>query len=364
MKLCNCNYYELEKRLADEKIILFGVGDYFHYYIAEHIPLGLVKNIVYFIDNNATDSYIQIYNRKIPIYKPTRLIEEKNCVVMLTSSNYMKEMYQQLESLKLDDSIKCYAYPMILANSVGSGVQLQKIFNSSSRQKIPKVIHCFWFSGDKKPEAYQKCIDSWKRICPDYKINEWNMSNYDYTKNQFMKQAIEAKKWAFASDFARLDIIYQQGGIYMDMDVELIKLLDDFLGNKAFFTYDMNLDIDLGTFGSEPRNILIKNLMRLYDNVEFNGDLKSMNWFCQPRYIRTALKEFGVKLDGNMQIIDDMVFLPRNYLSPKDQVIYESGVISKNTYAIHHYNAGWKEDDYRSKRVKNNREIWKVIYRE
>ena len=223
------------------------------------------------------------------------------------------------------------------------------------------MIHSFWFSGQQKPKEYQSCIDSWKRFCPDYKIYEWNMNNYDYTKNSFMNQAIKKKKWAFASDFARLDILYHHGGIYMDMDVELIKSLDDLLVNKAFFTFDVNMDIDLGTFAVQEDNLLIKKIMGIYEALEFSDNPRHMNWFCQPRFIRPVLKDFGLKLNGKTQVIDGMIFLSRNYLSPKDSIIYELSAMSEDTYAIHNYNAGWKEGDYRNRRILNNRALCNLI---
>ena len=99
---------------------------------------------------------------------------------------------------------------------------------------IPKKIHYCWVGGNSKPPLVKKCIQSWKKYCPDYEIIEWNESNYDISKNIYMKQAYEAKKWAFVTDYMRLDIIYEHGGIYLDTDVELIKNIDDLLSNEAF----------------------------------------------------------------------------------------------------------------------------------
>ena len=92
---------------------------------------------------------------------------------------------------------------------------------------IPKKIHYCWFGGNPMPEKDKKCIESWKRYCPDYEIIRWDESNYDVSKNRYMKEAYEEKKWGFVPDYARLDIIYNEGGIYLDTDVELVKNLDD-----------------------------------------------------------------------------------------------------------------------------------------
>ena len=99
---------------------------------------------------------------------------------------------------------------------------------------IPKVIHYCWFGGSELPEYVERCIQSWKKFCPDYQIKRWDESNYNFEKYPFCREAYEKKKWAFVSDVARLDIVYSEGGIYLDTDVELIKSLDDLLIEHAF----------------------------------------------------------------------------------------------------------------------------------
>lgn len=363
MKLCNCRLEELQDIIKGQKLVLFGAGEYFELYMKEILPMHILESVSYVIDNGQIGSTIQIGGDNVPVYAPSKLLKEDKCIILICSSNYMYEMYEQLQDMKLTDDISCYIFPLIMVNSTGKqDVQIKKqIEQMSEIPKIQKVIHSFWFSGDKKPDIYQKCINSWHRACPGYEIREWNMHNYDYTKNKFMKQAIKAKKWAFASDYARLDVIYHQGGIYLDMDVELLHSMDSLLGNEAFFTFDTQNDIDLGTFAAKAGNLLVKKMMELYDDIEFSPDMRSMNMLCQPRYIRTALKQYGLKLDGNMQLIDGIVFLPRTYLVPQDSVVYELSAMSEETLAIHRYNAGWKNDDYRTKRIMNNRKLWNLM---
>ena len=90
---------------------------------------------------------------------------------------------------------------------------------------IPKVIHYCWFGGNEMSALEKKCIESWKTQCPDYEIVRWDETNYDVTKNPYMQQAYAAKKWGFVPDYARLDILYQHGGFYLDTDVELLQSL-------------------------------------------------------------------------------------------------------------------------------------------
>ena len=111
---------------------------------------------------------------------------------------------------------------------------------------IPRKIHYFWFGGNEKPAKVKKCINSWKKYCPDYELVEWNESNFDVHCMPFVEQAYNAKKYAFVSDVARLIVVYEQGGIYMDTDVEVIKPLDDLLENKAYMSFENNENVNTG----------------------------------------------------------------------------------------------------------------------
>ena len=98
--------------------------------------------------------------------------------------------------------------------------------------KIPKVIHYCWFGGHEKPKLINKCLETWKRYLKDYEIMEWNEENFNIDICSFTKEAYEDKKWAFVSDYCRLWVLYNYGGIYLDTDIEILKPLDDLLDNK------------------------------------------------------------------------------------------------------------------------------------
>ena len=99
---------------------------------------------------------------------------------------------------------------------------------------IPKKIHYCWFGGNPLPNDAKLCIESWKKYCPDYEIIEWNESNFDFKECQYAKEAYEAKKWAFVSDYARFKILYDNGGLYFDVDVEIVQALDNIINNGPF----------------------------------------------------------------------------------------------------------------------------------
>ena len=206
---------------------------------------------------------------------------------------------------------------------------------------IPKVIHYCWFGRGEMPRLAEKCIKSWKEKCPDYEIICWNEDNFDLTQNEYMRQAYEARKFAFVSDFVRLKVIYDHGGIYLDTDVELLKSLDPLLQNKAYMGFDEKGIVATGLgFGAEKGNPILEAFLKDYEDISFvlsdgSYDLTP----CPDRNTRT-LKELGMDLNVHSQTFMDTVFLPQDYLCPMD---YYTGkkTITKNTYSIHHYNASW-----------------------
>ena len=135
---------------------------------------------------------------------------------------------------------------------------------------IPKIIHYCWFGRGKLPKLAEKCIESWKKYCPQYKIVCWNEDNFDINQNKYAKEAYEAGKWAFVSDYVRLKVLYDEGGIYLDTDVELIKPLDKLIEDGGFMGFDDNGVISTGLgFACEKGNKLIEALLADYDGISF-----------------------------------------------------------------------------------------------
>lgn len=214
---------------------------------------------------------------------------------------------------------------------------------------IPKKIHYFWVGGNPKPESVLFCIESWKRYCPDYEIIEWNESNYDFSKNRYMQQAYEAKKWGFVPDYARLDVIYQYGGIYLDTDVEAIRSFDSVLHNKAFFGFEKTTEKEhfvacgLG-FGAEAGNTLVREMRDAYEEVAFVQDNGKLNLLPSPQYNTRVLLKHGLQNQDKDQILDDAVVYASDVLCPK---MYCSSVtnLTDRTLSIHHYDASWMDGE-------------------
>ena len=231
---------------------------------------------------------------------------------------------------------------------------------------IPKKIHYCWVGGNPLPVSVKKCIASWKKYCPDYEIIEWNEKNYDFTKNDYMKDAYEAKKWGFVPDYARVDIIYQHGGIYLDTDVQVIKSFNSLLNCKSFFGFEDDGNekfyVNLGHgFAGEVGNPLLKEIMDSYETISFYNKDGSLNLTPSPILNSTVLEKYGFVMDNHYQSINDNVIYPGDYFDPKSFI---TGLLhlTKNTYSIHHYDASWFDEEKKF-RKKTEWKQYKRIYR-
>lgn len=350
MVLRNCSLQAAALAFAGKKIIPFGGGTWFNF--LQYTELSALNDaFAYAIDNKPKSDALSFCGRSLPLKKTEALLTEKDAVILLTSPVHMYDMYMQLCDMSLDESLVCYAFPF-----------MQKV-SASNTYRIPKIIHSFWFSGEEKPELYQRCVDSWKKYAPDYKIIEWNKDNYDYKKNAFCQKAIELGAWAYASDFARLDVVNEFGGIYLDMDVELLKPLDDLLQNKAFFSFANNISVDLAIFGSVQNNEFLQQLKTLYDPPALPETRNGFSAFFQPSFVAKSFYEKGLKFNGALQVIDDMLFLPRNYLMPLEVVTFELDGKDERTHCIHYDNFGWSPagTNNRDKKKTDNKKLWEMI---
>ena len=253
MRLLNCGLHEIKEKFGDRKIIFFGCGSWLS--AIKHTEFESLKhNFAYAVDNdNSIDSFSLGDDICLKVFLPERLKEETECIVVLTSPVYSYEMYRQLETMHLADGIICYvfAFMQMVTPDYEDKAMLEYIFDNSRTPQIPQTIHSFWFSGEKKPDSYQRCVDSWYRKLDGYEIIEWNMDNYNYHKHPFLERAIELGAWAFAADYARLDVLYEQGGIYLDMDVEVFKSFDNLLANDAILSFSNHVMVDLAVAGAK-----------------------------------------------------------------------------------------------------------------
>lgn len=207
---------------------------------------------------------------------------------------------------------------------------------------IPRTIHYCWFGNGAKSDLAIKCIDSWKRVMPDFKIKEWNESNFDITACPYVKAAYETRKFAFVADYVRLYALSVEGGIYMDSDVEAIRSLNPFLDLIAFTGYQNGGGCLTGTMGSEKSGRWVSELLNEYETRSFIANDGSLNLTTNVTYTHNYMRRMGARLDGTRETVVGLVELfPEDFFCAKDAGSGKMRV-TDNTYTIHHFAASWQ----------------------
>ena len=208
---------------------------------------------------------------------------------------------------------------------------------------IPRIIHYCWFGRGEMPELALKCIDSWHKFMPDYEYRLWNEDNFDISGNAYVKEAYEAKKYAFVTDYVRLYALFTEGGIYMDTDVEVLKPYDDLLYLTGFIGYEgsKHLPLGTGTMASEPHNAWVKEQLDAYDNIHFLKEDGSLDTMPNTARVSQIMRDGGFIQDGKMQVYKDMHIFPVEYFCPRQT----SGevLITENTFCDHHFMGSWRK---------------------
>lgn len=208
---------------------------------------------------------------------------------------------------------------------------------------IPKVIHYCWFGRGPLPDLAKKCIASWKKFLPDYKIKEWNEDNFDVNVIPYTREAYAAKKYAFVSDYARFEILYKYGGLYFDTDVEVIKPLDDIISRGSFMGCERNglavaPGLGIGVVAEHP---LYAELLSLYAGLHFQNPNGTLNLKTVVQYTTETLDKHGLRVTDDIQECDGMWIYPTTYFCP---ISVDDGKlrISDETRTIHHYAQSWQ----------------------
>ena len=352
MKLRNCDMKEFAVRLAGRKLVCFGAGLMPTAMCAEYDELRLEDRLDFLSDNDVKKwgSIYEYEGKQYPVLCPDKLAAKINKEhVLVITSEYYAEIIRQLDGYRELDETECYIYPIM--HSYYENHPIRYYERSTGAARIPKVIHYCWFGRGKIPTFEQRCIDSWKRYNPDWEIREWTEDNYDVTKCEYMRQAYVHKKWGFVSDYARLDIIYEQGGIYLDTDVEALKSLNGLQGNYAFCAFGDYSRIASGLgFGGVVGVKLFREMRDVYDEVRFVNEDGTLNLTTCTVYQMEVLKKKGLRQKNELQFVDGVKMYPSDFFSPVNS---GTGFSQKqdNTYCVHHYKGSWlsgKETDGRA----------------
>ena len=198
---------------------------------------------------------------------------------------------------------------------------------------IPKKIHYIWLGKKEKSNLVNICIRSWREKMPEYEIIEWNEDNLDIDKickeNKFFSECRKRKLWAFMADYLRLKILYENGGIYFDTDVQALKSMDDFLNNNYVIGMENETEVSSAVIACEKNNQLIKKFLDFYNEEIWNQHI----------YIITQIMTKVIKQQENVTIYPKFTFSPIQY-----EERFKEDCIKSETYTIHWFNASWNEN--------------------
>lgn len=337
-----------------EGIICYGVGKRFRLFEEYLGGTTAGEKVLFCVDDDRSKQGkpVSFAGRQLDVYPIEALTESRGKNRMLLITNYRFDKARKfLEERGLLEGMEYWYLSLVLGALLEDWAVRQEIpedCRMTPEPVIPKVIHYCWFGRNPLPDRYQKWMESWRRFCPDYEIKEWNEDNYDITKNDYMREAYESKKWGFVPDYARLDIIYQYGGIYLDTDVELIKNLDDMLYQPAFMGFEDDKYVALGLgFGATARLQEIRELRDCYDSLHFRDADGGLNLMPAPRIQTEYLKRLGLRQNGEYQRVKNIVIYPEKMFSGKSP--YNRRILLKSyTKSIHHYDASWLEEEERA----------------
>lgn len=335
-------------------IVCYGAGRRLETFAKYFAGSWMLDKVLYCVDKNEAlqDTEIKLNNRMIRVYPVSKLKKEnkQGIALLITNARYDKVL-QELTQIDEYKGIEYFCFSHILgelAEKQAMQKELPQNYKITEEAVIPKIIHYCWFGRKPMPDKYKIWMESWEKFCPDYEIKEWNEDSYDVTKNEFMYQAYQQKKWGFVSDYARLDIVYRYGGIYLDTDVELVQGLDDLLYQKGFAGFEANGLVGLGLgFGAIKGLPVIRRMRDDYDGKKFSTENGKINSITCPIVQTEYLEKRGLQQNGEYQIVDDLTIYPEKMFAAKN--LYSRRTQLKNyTKSIHHYEATWFDEEERA----------------
>lgn len=200
---------------------------------------------------------------------------------------------------------------------------------------IPKTIHYCWFGRGEMPEQAKKCIASWHKFMPDWEYKLWNEDCIDLAMNDYAKEAYEARKFAFVSDYVRLWALEHEGGLYLDTDVEVFKSLEGLLGYKAFAGFEGSKHLPVGTcvMASEAHGEWVREQLEAYRDRHFVKADGMLDMTTNVQFITAKMSEGGFVQNGVEQDYKDLHVFPVEYFSPR----HTTGeyLRTENTYCDH-----------------------------
>jgi len=351
---------EFAKSIRNRKIICFGASHLINEMCSFYNEYKLWNNIIAVADNNRErhgKSFRVLWNYVdiISVENMVELFNKDSSIVLLITVDRGNciQVVKQLNVISDLNEMDCCLYPLFPFCDSFNGVPESVMRLRDREQQIPKVFHYVWV-GNPMPDRNKHCIESWKKHCPEYEIKCWNENNYDIEKNKYTREAYNAGKFGYVPDYMRLDIIYEYGGIYLDVDVEVLKKFDDLLYFPAFFGLSNHNNVAAGLgFGARQGNPLLKYMKDVYDDVNFINKDGSMNTAACCYYQTEVLRWYGFTGGNKFHSIQDLgVIFPTEFFCPMS-TSFGTIQVTDNCYSYHHYDNTILDIDVLNARIKD-----------
>lgn len=327
-------------------LVLFGSGVIGQVVTPELLSKhNLYDKIDCYIDNDSAkwNTTITVKDKQLEVKSPEYLKQcDKNTIIIINISRYA-QVLEQLEQMECTKGMTAIIMPMLLidnfCNDISKGVPTK-----TDAPIIPKKIHYIWLGRKEIPYNLRKCIETWEEKCPEYEIVRWDEDNYDFSKHPYMKQAYECGAYGFVPDYARLDILYNEGGFYFDTDVVMKKNLDELRYQEAFCGVEKWQIINFGGgSGAVKGHPMIKKFLDARENILFLDENGRQNRNTCGFYDTQTALAAGYQINGTTQNVQGMNIYAYDFFHPYD---YMSGITNEteNTFSIHQFNGGWMDE--------------------
>jgi hypothetical protein len=331
MNRIDCDIAEFLTQTEGQSIVCFGVGSIFEVALWD---IGDRLNLVGALDNDPArrGEYTASNGKTLQVRAPRDSLAEFGDFAILITTLAYTAIIGDLETLQGFENTRVFSYiPMKYKRLTPTG----EITVTARDALIPKTIHYCWFGQKPIPARLTEIMDSWKKFCPDWDVVRWDESNYDVGKNRYVSLTHSRGQFAYASDYARFDILYRHGGVYFDVDVELVKSIDILRRNRAFLGTEAYGGISSGLgVGAAKGHAAFRGIMDLYDGAA-EKDIKVGAWRDTVYFLQR-----GYKPNGEFQLIADTAIYPFNVFSPTARE--SAGAhFTDATLAVHHYDGSW-----------------------
>ena len=336
----------LFERLQHKNIICWGNGKHFRNITYPFLKKSGWNHKLQGFVNIAGSKELNVEGIEYPRISKDEIasMDIEQTVILIAAVGYQEILSQIQNDPKLRGFI---AIPSIYLEALYEDLQMllaQKPpegFRKNPLPFIPKVIHTFWFADNPMPQKYRDCLRSWEKYAPDMEIKIWNTHTYKPQDCLFYQQALQLRQWAFASDYARADVLRRYGGVYMDLDVEMLRPIDDLLYNDAYMSFESLDRIECGSgMGAQKGNRILEEICRSYEERPFIKADGSLDLSTCPVRFTKVIEQYGLEKNGGFQFVDDITIYPFEVLTGKS---FDTGIEYRTnlSYTLHHHNGSW-----------------------